>query len=274
MKLPTIILVLNSERSDEYIDFTMIITSRNNASISNLRGDFRWKSEYPWCIIEVKSKYFPTVFKKIEKNKKKMTEKREFLRKISFRPNRFFYMVLNFQKFLTFFDSNFYEICRKRENLQAILKLKNHKIFCNLKYNTKLSISFPSSIYRENSKHHYKKNFNISRRYLKILPNLNFGVFRPLKYKPSFSPTTGNYILGLQIIFVQNQTDQNNTFRQLIRTISNLRYEIRELAKKMDTMDQRLTKKISISWEKMYKGRLSTFVRLCRTERGSNTTTW
>ncbi|KAE9521733.1 hypothetical protein AGLY_017871 [Aphis glycines] len=30
----------------------------------------------------------------------------------------------------------------------------------------------------------------------------------------------------------------------------------------------------SISCEKMYKGRLSTFVRLCRTERGSNTTTW
>ncbi|KAF0766833.1 Uncharacterized protein FWK35_00015326 [Aphis craccivora] len=26
---------------------------------------------YPWCIIEVKSKHFPTVFKKIEKNKKK-----------------------------------------------------------------------------------------------------------------------------------------------------------------------------------------------------------
>ncbi|KAE9532775.1 hypothetical protein AGLY_009856 [Aphis glycines] len=88
----------------------MIITSRNNASISNFGGGFRWKSEYPWCIKEVKSKHFPTVFKKIEKNKKKMTEKREFLRKISFRPNRFFYMVviqklitLNFQKILTFF---------------------------------------------------------------------------------------------------------------------------------------------------------------------------
>ncbi|KAE9530661.1 hypothetical protein AGLY_011123 [Aphis glycines] len=32
-----------------------------------------------------------------------------------------------------------------------------------------------------------------------------------------------------------------NTFHQLIRTTSNLRFEIRELAKKMDTMDQRLT---------------------------------
>ncbi|KAF0712294.1 Uncharacterized protein FWK35_00034262, partial [Aphis craccivora] len=43
---------LDSERSDECIDFTMIITSRNNAPISNYGGGFRSKSEYPWCIIE------------------------------------------------------------------------------------------------------------------------------------------------------------------------------------------------------------------------------
>ncbi|KAE9524217.1 hypothetical protein AGLY_015256 [Aphis glycines] len=65
------IIVLDSERSDECIDFTMIITSRSNASISNFGGSFRWKSEYHWCIIEIKSKHFPTVFKKIEINKKK-----------------------------------------------------------------------------------------------------------------------------------------------------------------------------------------------------------
>ncbi|KAE9545433.1 hypothetical protein AGLY_000976 [Aphis glycines] len=29
--------------------------------------------------------------------------------------------------------------------------------------------------------------------------NLNFSVFRPLKHKSPFSPTTGNYILGCQI---------------------------------------------------------------------------
>ncbi|KAE9544675.1 hypothetical protein AGLY_000217 [Aphis glycines] len=78
-----------------------IITSRNNASISNFGGGFRWKSEYPWCIIET-----------IE--------------------------IFNFS------NSNLYEICQNCENLQ----------------------------------------------------NLNFGVFRPLKHKPPFSPTTGNYILG------------------------------------------------------------------------------
>ncbi|KAF0774130.1 Uncharacterized protein FWK35_00002221 [Aphis craccivora] len=68
---------LDSERSDECIDFTMMcvfflcvcvqtlysITSRNNASISNFGGGLRWKS--PWCIINFK------IFKKIEKNKKK-----------------------------------------------------------------------------------------------------------------------------------------------------------------------------------------------------------
>ncbi|KAF0769185.1 Uncharacterized protein FWK35_00007315 [Aphis craccivora] len=32
------------------------ITIRNNASISNFGGGFRWQSEYPWCIIGVKSK--------------------------------------------------------------------------------------------------------------------------------------------------------------------------------------------------------------------------
>ncbi|KAF0760378.1 Uncharacterized protein FWK35_00016959, partial [Aphis craccivora] len=42
----------NSERSEECIDFTMIITSRNNAPISKYGGGFRCKSEYPWCIIE------------------------------------------------------------------------------------------------------------------------------------------------------------------------------------------------------------------------------
>ncbi|KAF0736746.1 Uncharacterized protein FWK35_00022827 [Aphis craccivora] len=57
--------------SDECIDFTMLYvlylfvytrTCRNNASISNFGGGFRCKSEYPWCIIEVKSKHFPTFF--------------------------------------------------------------------------------------------------------------------------------------------------------------------------------------------------------------------
>ncbi|KAF0751138.1 Uncharacterized protein FWK35_00035219, partial [Aphis craccivora] len=60
--------LLDSERSEECIDFTMMcvffffcffvfvsvysITSRNNAPISNYGGSFRCKSEYPWCIIE------------------------------------------------------------------------------------------------------------------------------------------------------------------------------------------------------------------------------
>ncbi|KAE9531556.1 hypothetical protein AGLY_010762 [Aphis glycines] len=58
------------------------ISSRNNAPISNYGGGFRCK-----------------IFKKIEKNKKKMTEKRQFLRKTSFRPNRFFLWFVD-KKFL------------------------------------------------------------------------------------------------------------------------------------------------------------------------------
>ncbi|KAF0752590.1 Uncharacterized protein FWK35_00025061 [Aphis craccivora] len=51
---------------------------RNNASFSNFMGGFRWQRGYPWCIIQAKSKNFPTVKKK----------------KIN----------LNFQNILTFFD--------------------------------------------------------------------------------------------------------------------------------------------------------------------------
>ncbi|KAE9526810.1 hypothetical protein AGLY_013458 [Aphis glycines] len=51
-----------------------------------------------------------------------------------------------------------------------------------------------------------------------------------------------NTNLGLKYKTDQNSNkSKNNTFHQLIRTTSNLSYEIRELAKKMDTMDQRLT---------------------------------
>ncbi|KAF0770718.1 Uncharacterized protein FWK35_00008485 [Aphis craccivora] len=50
------------------------ITSRNNVPISNFGGGFRCISEYTWCIIEVKSKHFPTVFKKIVKNKKQKND--------------------------------------------------------------------------------------------------------------------------------------------------------------------------------------------------------
>ncbi|KAF0773905.1 Uncharacterized protein FWK35_00000165, partial [Aphis craccivora] len=43
------VMLYDSERSEECIDFTMI---RNNAPIPNYGGGFRCKSEYPWCIIE------------------------------------------------------------------------------------------------------------------------------------------------------------------------------------------------------------------------------
>ncbi|KAF0696966.1 Uncharacterized protein FWK35_00030338 [Aphis craccivora] len=104
----------NSEQSDECIDFTMII-SRNNASISNIGGGFRWKNEYPLYIIEVKSKHSPTVLKINQKTKKnKMTEKREFLRK-------------TIQIFTKSIENA--KICNiSRKNLK-ILPLKIHKFF-------------------------------------------------------------------------------------------------------------------------------------------------
>ncbi|KAE9537232.1 hypothetical protein AGLY_006255 [Aphis glycines] len=111
--------ILDSERIDECIDFTMIITSRNIASISNFGGGFRWQSEYPWYIIEINSKHFPTVLKKIEKNKKKNDRKQEFLRKtMSIK-------MLDDQTILKI--SNLYEICRNHEKLQHTLHMYTEK---------------------------------------------------------------------------------------------------------------------------------------------------
>ncbi|KAF0765648.1 Uncharacterized protein FWK35_00014582 [Aphis craccivora] len=73
----------------------MIIISRNNAPISNFGGGFRCKSEYPWFFIDVKSKHFPTVFKK----KSRKTEKKNDGKTGIFTQNKFstksiFYMVV------------------------------------------------------------------------------------------------------------------------------------------------------------------------------------
>ncbi|KAE9544238.1 hypothetical protein AGLY_001417 [Aphis glycines] len=59
---------------------------------------------FEWLVIgekgEVKSKRFPTVFKKTEKNKKKVTDNWKLLCKTVFQPNPFFYMVVT-QKLIT-----------------------------------------------------------------------------------------------------------------------------------------------------------------------------
>ncbi|KAF0759984.1 Uncharacterized protein FWK35_00008284 [Aphis craccivora] len=80
----------------------MTITSRNNAPITNFGGGFRCKSEYPWCIIQVKNKHFPTVLKKIEKNKKKKKNdgKTGIFTQNQFSTKSIFYMVL-IQKLIT-----------------------------------------------------------------------------------------------------------------------------------------------------------------------------
>ncbi|KAF0754914.1 Uncharacterized protein FWK35_00030561, partial [Aphis craccivora] len=81
----------------------MIITSRNNAPISNYGGGFRCK-----------------IFKKIEKNKKKITEKREFLRKTSFRQNRLFLWFVD-NKFM---DDQKFKLLRNLSKTRKFAKLK------------------------------------------------------------------------------------------------------------------------------------------------------
>ncbi|KAF0703624.1 Uncharacterized protein FWK35_00036207, partial [Aphis craccivora] len=62
---------MHSERSEESIDFTMIITSRNNAPISNFGGGFRCKSEYPWWHYRGKKLTFSNSFQKNREKQKK-----------------------------------------------------------------------------------------------------------------------------------------------------------------------------------------------------------
>ncbi|KAE9537527.1 hypothetical protein AGLY_006550, partial [Aphis glycines] len=138
--------LLHSERSDECIDFTMMcflfvclfvfesvysITSRNNASISNFG--------------EVKSKYFPTVkFSKNREKQKKVTGKREFLRKTSFRPNQFFCMGIT-QKIISTteifgFSENFFFLK---------YRVYSSNFYDVEKFNTNFFINFPSNSDRE-----------------------------------------------------------------------------------------------------------------------------
>ncbi|KAE9544678.1 hypothetical protein AGLY_000220 [Aphis glycines] len=64
--------------------------------------------------------------------------------------------------------SNFYEICQNRENSQ------------NKKFNSKFFISFPSSSYKENSKHHYyRKNFIRVEIYMSKYSNYCYAVKTP-----------------------------------------------------------------------------------------------
>ncbi|KAF0755626.1 Uncharacterized protein FWK35_00017570, partial [Aphis craccivora] len=92
-----------------------VITSRNNASIKNFGGGFRYK--------KVKSKHFPTVFKKIEINKKSDRKTEIFI----FRPNRFLLYGCNSKtnhcKYFKF-SQNYYAT-KLMENFLSINSSKN-----------------------------------------------------------------------------------------------------------------------------------------------------
>ncbi|KAF0750325.1 Uncharacterized protein FWK35_00017166 [Aphis craccivora] len=134
----------DSERSEECNDFTMIITSRNNTQISNYGGGFRCKSEYPWCIIEFS--------KKSRKTKKKNDGKTGIFTQNQFSTKSIFFMfviqkliTLNYQKNFTFFDVD-------KKILDDQIRKDNDLLSNDFKY-------------------------FISRRYLKILPVIEIGVF-------------------------------------------------------------------------------------------------
>ncbi|KAF0747801.1 Uncharacterized protein FWK35_00023772, partial [Aphis craccivora] len=191
--------VLDSERSDECIDFTMmcffifffvcLLTSRNNAPISNFGGGFRCKSEYPWCIIEFSKKSRKTKKKKNDGKtgiftQNKFSTKSIFLygcnsetnhcKFLKFSPNIY---VISIKKILDdqkvpYEFSNFYEICRKRENLQR----------------------------NDNDLSSNDFKYFISRRYLTILPVIMIGVFFTAIYRQlKFSIFLKIYLIAIKI---------------------------------------------------------------------------
>ncbi|KAF0765303.1 Uncharacterized protein FWK35_00004660 [Aphis craccivora] len=68
----TIQILTKIRQIPEYLQIILYyssdMTSRNNATISNFVGGFRWQSEYPWCIIEVKSN---TIRMRLTRHKRK-----------------------------------------------------------------------------------------------------------------------------------------------------------------------------------------------------------
>ncbi|KAF0773381.1 Uncharacterized protein FWK35_00006632 [Aphis craccivora] len=105
----------NSERSDECIDFTMMCF---------------------FFLIFVSVTTFWSIFKSVKKNPKKVTEKREFLHKTSFPPNRFFYMVVN-QKLITFkFLRNLSDF--EYKSYTTVEHLIQDKLYLNMTYVKKL----------------------------------------------------------------------------------------------------------------------------------------
>ncbi|KAF0749778.1 Uncharacterized protein FWK35_00018464 [Aphis craccivora] len=116
LSLPLYVLTytggFHSERIDECIDFTMLcvfflcLCTRESVKIMLQFQTLGVVSDSKMDLVGALGRLFfefPNSFqKRREKPKKKIKEKREFLLKTSFRPNRFFYMVV-IQKLITLF---------------------------------------------------------------------------------------------------------------------------------------------------------------------------
>ncbi|KAF0759860.1 Uncharacterized protein FWK35_00008837, partial [Aphis craccivora] len=109
--------VINSERSEECIDFTMTITSRNNAPISNYGGGFRCK------ILEVT---FSNSFQKNREKQKKNDGKTGIFTQNTFSTkSNFFYgcnSKTNHCKYMKFSPN--YKFLRNLSKTRKFAKLK------------------------------------------------------------------------------------------------------------------------------------------------------
>ncbi|KAF0729225.1 Uncharacterized protein FWK35_00025519, partial [Aphis craccivora] len=168
---PLVLDLIDSERSDECIDFTMtcvcvcvcIITKRNNDSISNFEGGFRWQNEYPWCIIEKNKK------KKKSDGKTGIFTQNQFSTKLIFLYGC--NSKTNHSKYLKFSPYVPYEFISHRYlKISPILnEVMNFKFLRNLSKTRTFASHFERN---DNDLSSNDFKYFISRRYLKILPFL------------------------------------------------------------------------------------------------------
>ncbi|KAE9542706.1 hypothetical protein AGLY_002617 [Aphis glycines] len=195
----------------------IIITRRNNASISNFGGSFRWQ--------KVKTKNFPTVFKKIEKNKKKYL-KTNHCKYLKFLPNFYTYEIFEFyENFFGFFgsvDKKIWMTTKLFKILRNLSKSQKFEMRLNFKF---LRNSVTITIYPQTILNICYYSKSISRRYLKI----SLSKYLKIEYKVSHKIHRDNLFLLAFEVQIFTTIRQNYEYLQIIFLVYNNYKIIKEL---------------------------------------------
>ncbi|KAF0774000.1 Uncharacterized protein FWK35_00004719, partial [Aphis craccivora] len=172
-------------------------TYRNNARISNFEGGSRFVIESSWCIRERRE------------NQKKIKEKQEFLRKTSFRLNRFFYMIV-IQKLITCYLFTFLIIAKNwllcSYSIKQTMKKKKDSEIKPCKKNA-----------NHNNRYKHKKFYDFSTS--KLLAN--FRVFDRFQQLISNLVLNFQFFLVIQNFFIDTSKKNSHKNRKFLWSINN-----------------------------------------------------